>query len=117
MNVNTPTSLAQKVSRVVFFLYIIYVLMGGSTPFRDEDPSDAATSNPINQIADTTLPFIAALCLWEKRKMLFSFLAREKYLTIFLLWCLITITWSNYPFTSFKLWIRLVGSTTVILAF
>ncbi len=116
-SVERERSLAEKVSRTSFFLYFLFVLVG-TAPFQDTvtDVADVATSNPINQIVDSLIPFISILCLVPQRKKLFSLIRQEKYLTLFLVWCLATILWSDFPFNSFKLWVRLIGSTTVILA-
>src|SRR6059036_3515057 len=116
-SIERERSLAEKVSRTSFFLYFLFVLVG-TAPFQDTvtDVADVATSNPINQIVDSLIPFISILCLVPQRKKLFSLIRQEKYLTLFLVWCLATILWSDFPFNSFKLWVRLIGSTTVILA-
>ena len=111
------TSPAERVARLSFFLYVIFMVVG-TMPLRDgaEDVRDITTSNPINQVVDTVIPFVSLLCLWPRRSTVLSLLIREKYLTLFLTWCLITILWSDFTFESFKLWIRLFGSTIVILA-
>ena len=111
-------SLAEKVSRVSFFLYVIFVLVGTAPPFQDKvtNAQDVITSNPINQVVDTLIPLVSLLCLWPRRKSLFSLLKQEKCLTLFFIWCLLSILWSDFPFNSFKLWARLFGSTTVVLA-
>ena len=111
-------SLAEKVSRVSFFLYVIFVLVGTKPLFPDKvtNAQDVTTSNPINQVVDTLIPFISLLCLLPRRKSLLSLLKQEKCLTLFFIWCLLSILWSDFPFNSFKLWVRLFGSTTVVLA-
>ncbi|MGE0822323.1 MAG: O-antigen ligase family protein [Candidatus Binatia bacterium] len=112
-------SLAVKASRTTFFFYVVFLLMGGTVPFQDKitDVSDVVTSNLSNQIIDTLFPFISLLCLLPKRKQLLLVLKQEKYLTLFLLWCLCSVLWSDFVLDSFKRWVRLFGSTIVILGF
>ena len=110
-------SLAEKVSRTSFFLYVIFMLVGAAVPFQERDPNDLAiTSNPINQVVDSVIPLVSLLCLLPKRHRLLLLLKQEKYLSLFFIWCLFSILWSDFPLVSFKLWVRLFGSTTVVLA-
>src|SRR6266511_4011201 len=108
---------AEKVAGVCFFLYVIFVILG-TTPFREKvtDVSDIQSSNPINQVVDSVIPFLSLLCLLPKRKTLLLLLKQEKYLGLFFGWCLFSVLWSDFPFESFKLWVRLFGSSIVVLA-
>jgi len=111
-------SWAESLSRGAFFFYAIYMLVGASMPFHeDQAAADLATSNPLNQIIDTVVPFLSFLCLLQQRHKFIALVKREKYLTAFLTWSMFTILWSNLPFNSFKLWFRILGSTVVIVGF
>src|SRR5438093_6291621 len=111
------SSLAEKAARTAFFLYIIFMLIGTAPPFQEDvDITRKSTSNPINQIVDSLIPFVSLLCLWPRRKTLLLLLKEEKYLSLFFAWCLFTILWSDFPLNSFKVCVRLFGSTMVILA-
>jgi exopolysaccharide production protein ExoQ len=109
-------TLAEKVSRTAFVLYVIFMLVGAATPFQDQDLG-GSTSNPINQAVDSVIPLVSLLCIWPKRKNALSLLREEKYLTLLMVWSLVSVLWSDFPFTSFKAAVRLIGSTTVIVAF
>src|SRR5438093_12410892 len=114
------SSLAAKVSRAVFVLYVAFLVVGGS-PFHDkitdvEDIGYVSTSTPLTQVVNSVVPLVALLCLLPKRKRLLLLLKEEKYLTLFWAWCSFSILWSDFTLDSVKLWLRLFGSMIVILA-
>ena len=57
-----------KLSKFVFCVYIVFVLVGSAMPFQDPEPADRVDSNPINQVVDSVLPLIALVCLLPKRR-------------------------------------------------
>ena len=58
-------SIAARASRILFFLYLFFVLLGTSNPYRDRvaHAEDIITSNPVNQVVYSVLPFLSLLCL------------------------------------------------------
>jgi len=80
-----------KLSKFVFCVYIIFVLVGSAIPFQDPEPADAVDSNPINQVVDSVLPLIALVCLLSKRREAASLLRQEKFLVMFVAWCAVSI--------------------------
>jgi exopolysaccharide production protein ExoQ len=107
-------SIAARVSRAAFCVYVVFMLVGSVMPFTDHESAD---SNLINKVMDSVIPFICFLCLWPKRKAIMSILWKEKYLAVLLAWCTISVFWSDFRFSSMKASIRVIGSTIVILAF
>jgi O-antigen ligase len=59
---------------------------------------------------------LALISLWPKAKAVLRFIKNEKFLSFFILWSLLSVLWSDYPFVSFKRWIQLAGNTIVLLA-
>jgi O-antigen ligase len=104
------------VSRAVFVLYVLFLLVG-PTPLQDNEPGDATTSNFFNQIVDSVLPAAALLCLVPHRKRFLRLVVRERYLTLFLAWSALTVFWSDFPLSSTKACARLLGSIIVIVSF
>lgn len=97
-------------ARTVFIVFFAFMFVGNSIPFaeRAKNTDEIITSNIVNQIA-FPLFFIASLVLLiPKFKQTVSILHKEKLFTLFLLWGLATILWSNYPFVSFKRWFQVV---------
>jgi len=110
-------TLTEKVSRTAFVLYVIFMLVGTAAPFQDQDLGSSVTSNPVNQAVDSVIPLVSLFCIWPKRRNALSLLREEKYLTLFMVWFLVSVLWSDFPFASLKAAVRQVGSTIVILAF
>jgi len=119
MNHLTRETYFLKLAKFTFFIYLFFTFFGTSLPFRDRATSvdEVGTSNIVNQIVFTSFFLISSICLYPKRKELLGFIKREKFLTLFLLWCFLSIFWSNYSFVSFKRLFQILSSVTVILAF
>ncbi len=109
-----------KLAKVSFCIYLFFVFFGTSLPFQPSMQERAATgdiggSNMINQLL--SLLFVASfLSLIGKQQQVFDFIRKEKFLTLFLLWSLLSISWSNYPVVSLKRWITLFGEAIICLA-
>jgi len=107
-----------KLARGTFFVYLFVTFFGTSMPFRDiaENIEEIGTSNLVNQIVFTSLFLLSSLCIIPKRKEFVAFLKREKYLTLFLLWCFLGLFWSDFSFVSFKRLFQIFTTVTVSLA-
>lgn len=87
-------------------------------PFKERhgDTDDISTSNTTNQVVFSALFVVSSLTLIRKRKQIVRLIRREKFLTIFLAWCLLSLLWSDFGFVAFKRWIQVLTSVTVSLA-
>jgi len=105
-------------AKVSFAIYLFFVFFGTRMPFYEKitEAENLGTSNIINQIVFGSLFVISVILLIPKRKELFNLIKREKFLTIFLFWCLITIIWSNYALVSLKRYIQYLTTVTVTLS-
>jgi len=119
MNHSSQGKYLSNIAKVAFLIYLFFTFFGTSLPFRDRATSvdEVGTSNVVNQILFTSLFLISSVCLYPKRKALARFIIKEKFLTAFLLWCLLSVFWSSYPFVAFKRIFQIFSSVTVILAF
>ncbi len=119
MSYSTKGKYLSTIAKITFLIYLFFIFFGTSLPFRERATSvdEVGTSNIVNQILFTSLFLIASICLYPKRKELARFIKKEKFLTAFLLWCLLSVFWSNYSFISFKRIFQIFSSVTVILAF
>ena len=105
MNYNNNTSTyLEFAAKFSFALYLFFTIYGTSLPFQPRALSveEIASSNILNQIIFSSLFLISLFCISFKFSDLFSLIRREKFFSIFLVWCLATILWSNFPFISFK---------------
>ena len=111
------TSTLDKIARISFWLYLFFVIFGTSEPFPSAtyEREQIITSNPLNQLL--SLLFLASvISLWGKQDEVLAFIKREKFLTLLLVWMLISVTWSLYPSVSLKRWISLLGETVICFA-
>jgi O-antigen ligase len=93
-------------------------------------PVTAWTSSPASQagraasymegspIDRTILMILLALALgvlWSRREATAAILRRNWPIILFLLYCLISVSWAEFPVVSFKRWIRGAGDVLMIL--
>ena len=104
-------------SKVYFSLFLVFVIFGTSYPYREiSGVEDIVIVNPRNQIIFGSLYFLALICLLPKSRLVLSFIKNEKFLSLFILWSLLSVFWSDYPVVSFKRWAQLIGNIIVLLA-
>lgn len=109
-----------KWSIVAFFIYLFFVVFGTQMPFQPslqerEAVGAIGSSNLINQLL--SLLFVVALFgLLGKQQRVFQFIRQEKFLTLFLIWSLCSVFWSQYPMVSLKRWITLFGEVLICLS-
>lgn len=107
------------ISKFSFALFLIIMVFGTATPFREEtiiDINEIGTSNTINQIAYILIFIMSYFVLAKKADQVLYIIKREKFLSLFLLWCFCSILWSNNPITSFKRLFQIITMTNVSLA-
>jgi exopolysaccharide production protein ExoQ len=106
------------IAKVTFFLYLFFAFFGTGLPFREGGIRDTleVTSNIVNQIVYSTLFITSVIALFPKRKQLLVLIKKEKFLTIFLIWCFLSIAWSNYSYKSFVRFFQYITTVQVIIA-
>lgn len=97
-------SIYSIIAKVTFVIFLFFALFSTSLPFQDrtQDIDEIGTSNKVNQIVYSMIFIGAIISLISKRQELWKIIKKEKWLTIFLCWCLISISWSQFGFVSFK---------------
>src|ERR1700733_5293450 len=59
---------------------------------------------------------ISCIYVLYRRQVNWSeFMRNNRWVTIYLLYCLLAITWSDFPFVAFKRWIKLFGQPVMVL--
>ena len=101
-----------------FFLIILVTFFGARIPF---DPSNyqthfgAETSNIPNQLLYLFLFFSSIVVVIKRFDKTLSFIKAERYLSLFVLVCLVSALWSDYPFLSIKRSFQLFVMFLVVL--
>ncbi len=105
-------------AKVSFVILIFSIFFGTQLPFQEiaSTIEDIGTSNIVNQLVYTPLFIISIIILFSKRNEVLIIIKREKYFFIFLLWCLLTVIWSEHPLVSFKRYIQYLSTITVTLS-
>ena len=115
-NYRSPTFYA-KCAGLAFFIYLFFMFFGTSMPFPDLTPEVAQTSksNPVNQL----LSLLFVVCIFSligKHNEILTFILKEKYLTLFMAWAFLSVTWSDHSMISLKRCISLLGEIIICLA-
>ncbi len=107
----------KRLAMALLWILLVYVLFSTNIFFvEDADTvSDLNASNWLNQIVMGGLFVGSLLVLASQRKPVIRFIKKEKYLFIFLVWCLLSVLWSDFKIVSLKRAVQLVTSYTVIL--
>jgi O-antigen ligase len=111
----STTSNSAKLANAAFLTVIFFSFFGTSLPFRPEIETveEIGTSNLVNQIFYSLVFILAVFSLIPVKEKLSSLILKEKFLTLFLLWCTLTLIWSDFSLTAAK---RLFQIFTVVLA-
>jgi exopolysaccharide production protein ExoQ len=71
--------------------------------------------SPLDRNILMVLIALAIVVLWRRREATMAILRRNTPIILFLLYCLISVFWAEYPVVLFKRWIRAVGDVMMIL--
>ena len=114
----TKDSKLAVIAKISFVVYLVYIFFGTQIPFQEKitDVKDIATANPINQVVVSFLFVVSILTLIPKRRDVFILIKKEKFLSLFLSWCLLSIVWSDFSFVSFKRLFQIIATVTISLA-
>ncbi len=110
---------AKTLSRIVFTVFTFFIFFGTSTPFGDDirDVDDISSSNIVSQLIYLPIYAISLFLLYRKRRRVVQFIKEEKFFTLLIAWCFLSVLWSDYSFVTFKRWMKLFGSSAACLAF
>lgn len=118
MQDKTERNIYFKIAIFTFIAYMFFMLFGTKIPFRPRvDQSNmGGGSNLINQVVFTSLFLLSLISLFVRRLDAIAIIKKEKLLTIFLVWCTLSILWSYSPFDSTKRLFRTISLFTVVLS-
>lgn len=108
-----------RLASLAFLLFFLVVLFGTDIPFqqRTRDVEDIGTSNQARQIAYMALCGMAMLALVPRRGQAWRLLCTDKWLMGFLLWCGLSILWSEFHFVSLKRFLQVIISVVIMVTF
>lgn len=108
----------EKLSKFSFLLIFFFTLFPTGIPFSDEkmELGEIGTSNFLNQVVFVLGFIISSISLLPKANLFVNYFKNNLVFTFFLLWCLISVFWSDYSFVSFKRYFQLFTVCLVITA-
>lgn len=117
-NLSQQEKFYSYLSLFILAVFMFFVFFGTRLPFSEKitEIENIGTSNIVNQIVFGSLFVFSIILLIPKRQALYSFIIREKFFSVFLIWCGMTIIWSAHPFVSFKRYIQYIALVTVSLS-
>lgn len=71
--------------------------------------------SPIDATFYSALIAMGVFVLRKRRVSITEFVRNNRWLTIFLAYCLVAVLWSDFPYVSFKRWIKLLGDPVMAL--
>ena len=116
----TAESVYERLARFSFLVYLFFVIFGTMLPFQASlqvrgELGQVNDSNLTNQLL-SLLFLISFVSLVGKINEVMAFIQKEKFLTLILLWMMVSIFWSPVPTVSLKRWITLFGEFVICLA-
>ena len=78
-------------------------------------PSSVEDGSPIDAFVFFGLIAFGVYVLYRRRIRLSLFRRQNLWLTIFLVYCLLAVFWSDFPLIAFKRWIKILGHPIMVL--
>ena len=116
--VRRRTDYYELIAKISFWIFCTFIIFGKDLPFKEErvEIEEVGTSNLYQQVIYIILFFTACIALIPKIKEAWNLILREKVLTIFLLWCLLSVFWSHFSFVSFKRYFQILTAFILFLS-
>src|ERR1700733_5344494 len=71
--------------------------------------------SPVDAVFYLCVIVTGILVLQQRRVTFIKFIHNNRWLALFLAYCLLAILWSDFPYVSFKRWIKLLGDPIMAL--
>ena len=118
MKNTTKNNIYFNIAIFAFMAYLFFALFGTRIPFTERATSTKLdiSGNIVNQIVYPSVFLLSLVSLFVRRLDAIAIIKREKLLTIFLIWCFISIAWSYSPIDTAKRFFRTLTLFTVVLS-
>lgn len=77
--------------------------------------SSLEEGSPVDALVFVVLIFAGLRVLWQRRVTLGAVVRNNQWLAIYLIFCLVAISWSDFPFVAFKRWFKNLGHPIMVL--
>lgn len=105
------------------WLVLLWIAIIGSRPvsiwlgggFHVENPADYLEGSPLDRNVFLIFIVLGLIVLFRRRVDWNSFFLSNRWFLAFFVYCGISCLWSDYPFVSFKRWIKDIGNIVMLL--
>ncbi|HEX4038306.1 MAG TPA: O-antigen ligase family protein [Acidobacteriaceae bacterium] len=101
---------------------VLYLLINGSRPVSmwlqlqvASSPEQLLEGSPLDASVALALILAGAVVLLSRRKLVLRIILENPALVVFVLYCAISICWSDYPGVALKRWVRSLGDFIMVL--
>ncbi len=121
LSIANPQSINYTIRYIIifgFFILTFFTIMGTDIPFQERDYGAAyeqESTNPVNQVVYLSLFVSAIFVVSTNFNKVFNFIIKEKYISLLILYCLLSAVWSDYSFISIKRSFQLLVMFMVIM--
>ena len=104
-----------------FWVPLAWFLINGSRPVatwfsrQALSPDQLLEGSPLDRTVFLALQIAGLFLLYQRRHTLMRVLRANTPLLFFVLYCAVSVSWSEYPEVAFKRWIKLLGDITMVL--
>jgi len=116
---NVERNIYFKIAIFAFVAYIFFMFFGTKIPFQPKGGHSShgtGEGNIVNQIVYPSIFLLSLISLFVRRLDAIAIIKKEKLLTIFLIWCLISIIWSYSPNYTAKRFFRALTVFVVMVS-
>jgi exopolysaccharide production protein ExoQ len=71
--------------------------------------------SPVDAAFNAALIFGGLMVLHKRRVSVVTFIRNNRWLTVYMAYCLLAVVWSDFPFVSAKRWLKLLGNPVIAL--
>ena len=118
MTTSSTNDIYYKIAVFTFVSYIFVEFFGLAIPFQPNIVSvnKIQSSSIANQLVYSIIFLASLISIFPNYKVVINIIKEEKILTIFLIWCLVSVIWSVDPMATFKRFFRILTLFTVLLS-
>jgi len=80
-----------------------------------DSPGQYLEGSPTDAAILTGLLLAGILVLVARRRRFVGFMSANRWIILFLFYCLVSVLWSDYPLVAFKRWSKFLGNVTMVL--
>jgi len=113
---------SQRQTSKALWLPVTWLLINGSRPISfwlnpgvPDSAEQLLEGSPLDRAIYLSVFAAGLIVLFRRRTTVARFLHANSAILVFVLYCAVSITWSDYPLVAFKRWIKFVGDFVMVL--